>query len=86
VQLVRKIFLRVTASFILHTDINMIELCNYVILVFGIHFFNCRSSYLPDDPAVRWREDIVANLILNHIEALSIDTVSIKCFINFYIS
>lgn len=35
----------------------------------------CKSSYLPDDPAVRWREDIVANLLLNHIEALSIDTV-----------
>jgi hypothetical protein len=27
---------------------------------------------------VRWREDIVANLLLNHIEALSIDTVSKK--------
>ncbi|XP_023713340.1 N-acetylglucosaminyl-phosphatidylinositol de-N-acetylase [Cryptotermes secundus] len=35
----------------------------------------CKNSYLPDDPAVRWREDIVANLLLNHIEALSIDTV-----------
>ncbi|XP_069684023.1 N-acetylglucosaminyl-phosphatidylinositol de-N-acetylase [Periplaneta americana] len=35
----------------------------------------CKSSYLPDDPAVRWREDIVANVLLNHIEALSIDTV-----------
>ncbi|PSN52927.1 hypothetical protein C0J52_03013 [Blattella germanica] len=34
----------------------------------------CKSSFLPDDPSVRWREDIVANVLLNHIEALSIDT------------
>lgn len=65
--------------------VNIIELNNHVPHMIVI-FFYCRSSYLPDDPAVRWRADIVANLLLNHIEALSIDTVSIKCSIHFYIS
>lgn len=64
--------------------INITELYHHVTHKFDSHFFYCRSSYLPDDPAVRWREDIVANLLLNHIEALSIDTVSIKCSIHFY--
>ncbi|KAK7794435.1 hypothetical protein R5R35_003808 [Gryllus longicercus] len=35
----------------------------------------CKCSHLPDSPTVEWREDVVANLILNHIESLSIDTV-----------
>lgn len=33
------------------------------------------STLLPDDPKVKWREDILGSLILNHVEALSIDTV-----------
>lgn len=33
------------------------------------------STLLPDDPSVRWREDVVSSLVLNHLEALSIDTV-----------
>lgn len=50
---------------------------NYVnCLIVIICFLYPSNSHLPDDPAVRWREDIVANLLLNHIEALSIDTVS----------
>ncbi|XP_067014794.1 N-acetylglucosaminyl-phosphatidylinositol de-N-acetylase isoform X2 [Anabrus simplex] len=39
------------------------------------HIIICRHDHLPDDPTVRWREEIVANLILNHVESLSIDTV-----------
>ncbi|XP_046979706.1 N-acetylglucosaminyl-phosphatidylinositol de-N-acetylase [Schistocerca americana] len=34
-----------------------------------------KSDDMPDDPHLRWREDVVANIILNHIESLSIDTV-----------
>ncbi|PNF27907.1 N-acetylglucosaminyl-phosphatidylinositol de-N-acetylase [Cryptotermes secundus] len=52
-----------------HVNIVLFFMCKV------IYFFYRRNSYLPDDPAVRWREDIVANLLLNHIEALSIDTV-----------
>lgn len=33
------------------------------------------STLLPDDPKVKWREDLVSTLILNHMEALSIDTL-----------
>ncbi|KAJ9588904.1 hypothetical protein L9F63_017782, partial [Diploptera punctata] len=35
----------------------------------------CKSTYLPDEPTARWPNDKVASLLLNHIEALSIDTV-----------
>lgn len=35
----------------------------------------CKSTYLPDDPSARWRNDVVANVLLNHIEMLNIDTV-----------
>ncbi|KAK3927048.1 Ribitol-5-phosphate xylosyltransferase 1 [Frankliniella fusca] len=33
------------------------------------------STLLPDNPKVKWREDILSSLILHHVEALSIDTI-----------
>lgn len=39
------------------------------------HITLFRCSHLPDDPTIQWREDVVANIILNHVESLSIDTV-----------
>lgn len=35
---------------------------------------------MPDDPSIRWRVDIVAEVILYHIKSLSIDTVRILFF------
>uniref|UniRef100_A0A1B6D1I9 N-acetylglucosaminylphosphatidylinositol deacetylase n=1 Tax=Clastoptera arizonana TaxID=38151 RepID=A0A1B6D1I9_9HEMI len=35
----------------------------------------CNDTNLPDDPSVRWRDDIVAEIILNQIETYKIDTV-----------
>lgn len=35
----------------------------------------CKNTFLPDDPSVRWQDDVVASIVLNHIESYNIDTV-----------
>ncbi|XP_046387041.1 N-acetylglucosaminyl-phosphatidylinositol de-N-acetylase [Ischnura elegans] len=35
----------------------------------------CQNSLLPDDPNVHWKETVIADLILRHVESLVIDTV-----------
>ncbi|XP_063234381.1 N-acetylglucosaminyl-phosphatidylinositol de-N-acetylase [Bacillus rossius redtenbacheri] len=39
------------------------------------HVTLCINDYLPDDPGVRWREDVAAALILDHAESLGVDTI-----------
>ncbi|KAG8228867.1 hypothetical protein J437_LFUL007603 [Ladona fulva] len=35
----------------------------------------CQNSLLPDDPAVHWKESVIADIILHHMESLMIDTI-----------
>lgn len=39
----------------------------------NVTLYHC--DVLPDDPGVRWRADVVARIILRHVEALSIDAL-----------
>lgn len=39
----------------------------------NVCIYNC--SVLPDDPKTRWREDVIAQIILKKVESLEIDTL-----------
>lgn len=39
------------------------------------HICVYKCTVLPDDPTVRWREDVIAQLVLQHVESLDIDTL-----------
>lgn len=39
----------------------------------NVFIYNC--TVLPDDPKIRWREDVIAEIVLQHVEMLEIDTL-----------